>query len=135
MANAGCMFIQAEELLTVAGSGTIGYADGGSQNASFHGVKSVSWSPKLQKLFASDFFNHRIRTLTPTNALRGTSSFSQERESSEGTLFAATMAVEAVPADAPPATKDDTSNDIRVMVWTGHCKPTTSAFSRNLLCL
>ena len=39
--------------MTVGGSGTIGFADGPGPEATFHGVKSVSWSEKHKTLFAS----------------------------------------------------------------------------------
>jgi hypothetical protein len=113
------MFVQAQELVTVGGSGTIGYADGAGPDASFHGVKSVSWSPKLKKLFASDFFNHRIRTLTPPNTLPPASVSKAHIPTNS------LSGVQATSTTVVPAAGDDESNDIRVMVWTGHCKPVT----------
>ncbi len=122
------MHAQAEQLLTVGGSGTIGYADGPGPNASFHGVKSVSWSPKLQKLFASDFFNHRIRALTPPSTLPSTSVLNAHRRT------VPSSAVHVVPSVVAPVTRDDDSKDIRVMVWTGHCERQASFFLCNVFC-
>ena len=56
---------KAEALLTIGGTGDNGMVDGAGDVAKFHGVKAVAWDVGTQTLIASDFFNYRLRALSP----------------------------------------------------------------------
>ena len=119
---------KADDLVAIAGSGAIGYADGAGAAASFHGVKAVAWNAASGSLLASDFFNHRIRTLVPPS----TTSSGLHVVATPATAGAAAVSrrvnttlahqnVAGYPGDDPLLLPARTN--IRVMVWTGHSGP------------
>ena len=129
---------KAEALVTVAGAGDNGMADGPGDVAIFHGVKSVAWHAASETLLASDFFNYRIRALSPpkqqtVQQLPVAGRLAATRAGAAG----ASATIQQRQMQLPQRDDDHAGYErraaagksIRVMVWTGHSGPYHDHFS------